>query len=410
MGRIGIYGGTFNPPHTGHMLALREFAEKLQLDRVLLIPDRVPPHKEMPEGSPDGQTRLRLCQLAAEGLPFVEVSDLELHREGRSYTVDTVRELAALYPDDERIFLMGTDMFLSFDRWYKPEEIVRYVSLGMANRQTPSETEKSEILAQKEKLEQEMGATVYLTENDLIEISSSAVRLLLRYGAGAEVLPEPVYREILRLNLYRAADDLRCLSEERLREEIRSLHKPRRLPHVEGCCELSVHLAEKWGADPNAAARAALLHDCTKILSASEQLILCRRYGILLDDFDRQNESLLHAKTGAAVAAQIFGETPEVCEAIRWHTTGKAGMTKLQKILYLADMIEKTRSYPGVEELRKLAESDLEEAVLQALQRTVAFVREGGKPLHPDSLRAMEYELERKQQSNALRDQNEVDV
>ena len=404
MGRIGIYGGTFNPPHTGHMLALREFAEKLQLDRVLLIPDRVPPHKEMPEGSPDAMTRLRLCRLAAEDLPFVEVSDLELRREGRSYTVDTVRELAALYPDDERIFLMGTDMFLSFHTWYRPEEIVRYVSLGMADRLMPSAEEQAAIAAQKEKLEREMGATVYLVKNDVIEISSSAVRLLLRYGAGAEVLPEAVCEEIMRLNLYRAADDLRGLSEERLREEIRSLHKPRRLPHVEGCRELAVHLAEKWGADPEAAARAALLHDCTKILSGSEQLILCRRYGILLDDFDERNESLLHAKTGAAVAEHIFGETPEVCAAIRWHTTGKAGMTKLQKILYLADMIEKTRSYPGVDELRQLAEDDLDEAVLQALQRTVAFVREGGRTLHPDSLQAMEFERERNQQSAALRD------
>ena len=70
MSRIGIYGGTFNPPHTGHMLAVREFAEQLQLDRVLMIPDRVPPHKTMPEGSPDGEIRLRLCQLAAEELPY----------------------------------------------------------------------------------------------------------------------------------------------------------------------------------------------------------------------------------------------------------------------------------------------------------------------------------------------------
>ena len=394
MGRIGIYGGTFNPPHTGHMLALREFAEKLQLDRVLLIPDRVPPHKEMPAGSPDAAVRLELCRLAAKEYPFVTVSDLELRREGRSYTVDTVRELEALYPDEERIFLMGTDMFLSFDKWYMPDQIVRHVSLGMANRQAPSEEEKDAILAQKEKLEREMGATVYIVENDLIEISSSAVRLLLRYGAGEEVLPKAVYDEILRLGLYRTGVDLRSLPMEKLREESLSLHKPRRVPHVEGCCELAVHLAERWGADPVAAARAALLHDVTKILSGTEQLILCRRYGILLDDFDRQNESLLHAKTGAAVAKHIFGETEEVCEAICRHTTGKAGMTKLQKILYLADMIEKTRSYPGVEALRQLAEEDLDAAVRSALQRTIAFVQEGGRALHPDSVQAYAYECE----------------
>ena len=93
MARIGIYGGTFNPPHLGHLRALRAFAAALRLDRVLVIPDGQPPHKALAEESPDPETRLHLCRLAAEALSFAEVSDLELRRTGKSYTAETVRAL-----------------------------------------------------------------------------------------------------------------------------------------------------------------------------------------------------------------------------------------------------------------------------------------------------------------------------
>ena len=132
MGRIGIYGGTFNPPHLGHMQAVREFAKQLNLDRVLMIPAAVPPHKALPAGSPDAETRLHLCRLAAADLPFVEVSDLELHRSGKSYTAVTVQELHRLYPEDELVLLMGTDMFLTFDQWREPKTIAGLATLAMA--------------------------------------------------------------------------------------------------------------------------------------------------------------------------------------------------------------------------------------------------------------------------------------
>jgi len=302
--------------------------------------------------------------------------------------------------------LMGTDMFLTFHQWWKPEEIVKYVSLAMAHRADPSEQEQAAITAQKMWLEQELGAKAEIVQNDLIEISSTAVRSLLLLGAGEDVLPEAVYGEILRQGLYRTGESLRNLPTEQLRKVSLSLHKAKRIPHVEGCCRLAVSLAERWGADPEQAARAAILHDCTKMFSATEQLILCRRYDILLDDFDRQNESLLHAKTAAAVAARVFGEAEEICSAIRWHTTGRAGMTKLEKIVYLADMIEETRSYDGVEELRLMAQQNLDGAVRLALRRTIEFVQSGGRLLHPDSGAALRYEEERSQISDR---NNEVD-
>ena len=114
MARIGVYGGTFNPPHLGHILAAKEFQKNLGLDLMLFIPAALPPHKVLPPDTPDAQTRLALLKLAVEDLPFVQVDDLELHREGPDYSVDTLRELKRRYPNDKLFLCMGTDMFLSF--------------------------------------------------------------------------------------------------------------------------------------------------------------------------------------------------------------------------------------------------------------------------------------------------------
>ena len=117
MERIGIYGGTFNPPHIGHMQAAQQAIDLLSLDRLLLIPAAIAPHKQLPTGSGSAQQRLEMLTIAAKDLPNTEISDLELRRDGLSYTYLTIEELAALYPQDELVLIMGSDMFLSFDSW-----------------------------------------------------------------------------------------------------------------------------------------------------------------------------------------------------------------------------------------------------------------------------------------------------
>ena len=134
MARIGIYGGSFNPPHLGHILAAREFQRALKLDVLLLIPASIPPHKVLPVGSPDGQTRMRMLELAAAELPFAQIDDLELRREGASYTVQTLQTLRERYPADELFLCVGTDMFLSFDSWYQPAKICELATIAMAHR------------------------------------------------------------------------------------------------------------------------------------------------------------------------------------------------------------------------------------------------------------------------------------
>lgn len=136
---------------------------------------------------------------------------------------------------------------------------------------------------------------------------------------------------------------------------------------------------------------AALLHDCTKKLEMDEQLFLCAQYGIELDELERQALKLLHAKTGAAVARDVFGVDDEIYSAIFWHTTGCANMTLLEKIMYLADYIEPTRDFPGVDKLRQVCYDSLDAGLRLGLEMTVEEMAQRGNPVHHATLEALKY-------------------
>ena len=394
--RIGIYGGTFNPIHKGHLTAARAAMEQLGLDKLLLIPDNVPPHKKMPEGSPDGAQRLEMVTLATAELgKEVEVLDLELRRTGKSYTSDTLRELQNQYPDDELWLLMGSDMFLSLHTWHEPEVICRLAHIGAFSRIEAAEDEA--FARQKMFLEREYGAKVETVDNrDVIEVSSTDVREALQAGEGSEYLPEAVYGYILRERLYGTQQELKGLTPEELRPIALSYLKPKRMPHVLGTEQEAIRLAQQYGADVTEARIAALLHDCTKKLEMDEQLRLCDKYGVELDELERHALKLLHSKTGAEIARDVFGVSDAVYEAIRWHTTGKPDMSTLEKVIYLSDYIEPTRDFPGVEELRQAVHTDLDEGLLMGLSDSIAEMKERGNPVHHNTVEARDFLLKRK--------------
>lgn len=396
MARIGIFGGSFNPPHLGHLLAVREFQKALSLDRVLLIPAATPPHKTLSANSPSARERFEMTVLTASQLPFAEVSDVELRREGASYTADTLEELHRSYPGDELFLLMGTDMFLSFDRWYQPERIASLATLAVAHR---SEDKTEKLQAQAAALESSFHARTIFVNNKFLPHSSTSVRALLAFGAAEEYLDSAVFAYIQKNHLYFCGADLKNLPFDRLKEVSLCLHKPKRVAHVQGCSETAALLAEKFGADVTDARRAGILHDITKALNSQEQLNLCANYGMILTQFQRENPKLLHAKTGAAVAERIFGENPAVCEAICWHTTGKADMTTLEKIIYLADYMEPNRDFDGVEELRRRTYADLDDAMYHGLAMTAGQLRSHGSEIDEHTLSAMRFYEERKKRS-----------
>lgn len=387
MERIGIYGGTFNPPHIGHMQAAKQAITALGLSRLLMIPAYAPPHKAvLPTNSPTAQQRLEMLRIAAADCPEILVSDMELRREGISYSWETVETVRRQYQAAELVLLMGTDMFLSFETWVHPERILKNASLGVFYR--GDKGEQAAIARKKAEMEAS-GAKVTLVQNDVIAISSTQMRRLLAFRCAGELLPEGVLDYIRENHLYDTRTPWKNLPMEELEPIVVSLLNPNRVKHVLGCRDTAVALARRWGADENDAARAGILHDITKAIDGPLQLTLCDAYGKLLDDFSKRYPRTLHALTGSMVAQRIFGENENVVSAIEFHTTGRANMTLLEKIIYVADYMEPNRDFPGVERLRELAFTDIDAALKLGLEMTLEHLNRQGAEVSPASAGAL---------------------
>ena len=200
--KTGIYGGTFNPIHNGHLHIVEEFRRGLGLDRVLLIPTRVPPHKAAPDLASAGE-RFAMCRLAAQGKPWLELSDIEMRREGKSYTAETLEELSALYPQDQFYLLMGEDMFLTLGRWYRPETIFSLASVCT----TPRSPDGLDALRQKAlEYTGQFQARCFLEHIPYLAISSTQVRQAVARGEDVSgLVPQAVAAYMKGRGLYRPA-------------------------------------------------------------------------------------------------------------------------------------------------------------------------------------------------------------
>jgi len=199
--RLGILGGTFNPPHCGHLRCARHAKAELGLERVLIVVAAVPPHKEVPD-DPGVEHRLAMCRLVAEAEPGLEVCDLEARREGPSYTITTLREIHARQPGDELVLIVGGDMASSLPTWHQPEAILELATLAVAER---SDAGRSEVLAELGRMPGAPGRQhgVRFLEMPRLDVSSSLVRRRIRAGAPIEdLVPDAVAEYIHQRRLY----------------------------------------------------------------------------------------------------------------------------------------------------------------------------------------------------------------
>ena len=355
----------------GHERLAKACVEALKLDKLLLIPTAQPPHKQLSPGSAQGVQRAEMARLMAGRIPKAQVCGLELERPGPSYTRDTVDRLRQLYPEAEFWLIMGADMFLSFHKWREPEQIARQCRLAVAARLPDS---RRQLERQAKFLKWELGVCSKIVDCPVTVLSSTQVRSNLLKGKWREELAPEVAEYIQKQGLYQT-DPL-----ERLRREARARMSEKRYRHTLGVEKTAACLAERFGEDVYQARTAALLHDLTKALDYEEQLKLCGRYGIITD-YGENGKALLHADTAAALARQEFGVSKEAAQAIAYHTTGAPDMTRLDKIVYLADCIEPGRDYPGVEKLRRLCKKDLDQAMIFSLRQSIEHIQsKGGRP------------------------------
>ena len=182
--KLGIYGGTFNPPHLGHLTSAQAAMDVLELDRLQFVPAALPPHKELPEGSPGPRERLAMVELAADSLLLpdrIGVNALELSRPGKSYTADTLEQIHAQYPNAELWLMMGTDMFLTLQNWWEPQRITRLAGICTFARTQSDSGEALNIQA--EYLQKTFGAkTCVLQLPHIVDVSSTQLRELLARG------------------------------------------------------------------------------------------------------------------------------------------------------------------------------------------------------------------------------------
>ncbi|MBQ6268410.1 MAG: nicotinate (nicotinamide) nucleotide adenylyltransferase [Clostridia bacterium] len=372
MEKIGVFGGTFNPPHIGHVRLAAAAADALGLDRVLIMPACVPPHK-LPAALAGGADRLEMCRLAFGEDPRFAVSDLELRRGSRSYTVETLRTLHAEYPAAELWFIAGSDMLATFRQWYRWEEILSLARLCAASRSADFVPDLSGFTPAQQ-------ARITVLPIAPLEASSTEVREALRSGRTTALLQPQVLGYIQTHGLY--ADGLsayRALLRDRLDDK--------RLHHSECVSDAAAMLAAQYGWDPEKARLAGLLHDITKNESLPEQQRLIEADGGELTALELQNPKVWHQRSGAAfLRLNGLVTDPEILNAVACHTTGKAGMTLPDKILYIADFISAERDYPDVEVVRRLAALSLEHAILYTSRYTVVTLTKMKRPLHSATL------------------------
>ena len=195
--RVGLLGGTFNPPHIGHLVCAQEAYDRLELDRVLLVPVREPPHKGN-EADPGVEHRVELCRRAAAGDERLEVSLADAEIPGPSYTVDTLRRLHERCPGDELTFIVGGDMAFSLPNWREPEAILELAELGVAEREGVRRADITERLGALPR------HRIRFFDMPRLDISSSLIRRHVAAGRPIRhLVPDSVAEYIDQAGLYR---------------------------------------------------------------------------------------------------------------------------------------------------------------------------------------------------------------
>lgn len=403
--KIGLYGGTFSPPHNGHKRIAEAFVEQCGLDILIVMPASVPPHKAI-IGADDPEKRLQMAKIAFADCKNTVVSRLELDRSGPSYTFDTVVALKELYGsavENEKISLLcGTDMFLSLDTWYRADELLRAVDVACAPRGELGETEK--LIEKGKYFSEKYGTNVKLLSVSPYPISSSVIRGMIAEGKAPTVHISPeVYDYIRKEGLY-GFDKYSESALDELRLSVRSLMSEKRFSHTLAVEKEAMYIADFVLPEKKGMLRAAsLTHDSAKELSSEKQLNYIKLFDIISDIRDDIHPNVMHAAAAPGAIRELFPiyAAPEILSAVRYHTTGRRGMTLFDTVIFVADYTEETRKYEACKRCRTFLHTGLEksrsreeavcvlkDAALMSIKDTVSHLREKGTAVDANTLDA----------------------
>ena len=356
--RVGVFGGSFNPIHNGHLILAEQVREIAGLDKVIFVPAHVNPFKVGRE-QPSGEDRMRMVELAIGDAPGMEVSDFEILRDGPSYTYDTLMHFREELPEDTEIyFILGSDTLIKLEDWKKGPELIENFGFISIYRKGESRKKVDQVCARLKAKYPTCNIRIF--ESPELEISSSDMRERLRFGQSIKfITPDPVIEYIESHGLY---DSL----TRRLGTFVRKNVKPSRFAHTIHVVRKAQELCERYGVSQEIREKvetAAIFHDAY-----------------------RDEGNLSHGPLAAEHLETDWGITdPDILNAVRYHTTGHAeeGLTEI--ILKMADLLEETRTYAEVAKLRASITDDLYGSYLMIMERLKVHEEQSGHGCHPDT-------------------------
>lgn len=385
MRRIGIMGGTFNPPHVGHVGMAKAMLDKIELDEVMFVPTGRPPHKEV-EGATD-EDRLAMLRLATQDNERMSVNPIEINRAGVTYTIDTLRELAQ--SGDEFVYILGSDTLYDLRYWKDASEVAKLCAFAVALRRGVN---NANVHAVANELNDSIGAKIAFVDADPPEASSSTARENAANGLAIGSIVGEKVAEYIYINKLYGTDGF--ITRDEMLRRLAMYASGKRFRHMLATEECAARLARLHGVDERRVSVAALLHDVAKPMRPDELVERAKLIDPPLDAHRMEVTGLLHGFVGAEIMRGEFDVyDEEILDAVRFHTTARASMTDLMKIVYVADKIDDTRVdqplYP-VSSVRSLAQTDLNAAYALLLEILMKLTRVNGKEVHRDTAEAFE--------------------
>lgn len=370
MEKIGILGGSFNPVHVEHVRLAKSAVEELNLDKLLVMPTFIAPHKNtLPAPAED---RIKMLEIAFNGEDKISVSDFEIQNKGKSYTYLTVEHFKK-QTGAELYFIVGGDMLTNFKTWKFPERILQVANLAVFGRDdffTDYASEEEYFLKNFNKRFIKLN---YKGKN----ASSTKIRVYASFGLPLDgIAPNGVEEYLKEKNLY---------AGDKYTEFIKKNLPLKRIKHTAGVVACALKKAKDLGLDQEKVRISATLHDCAKYIDHTKVK------GFTLPDGVPQ--PVIHSFLGAFVSEKVLGVTDEeVLDAIRYHTSGKADMSLLGKLIFVADMVEEGRDYEGVENLRALYEKDdFETCFVECLKEEFLHLINKRQSIYVETINAFDF-------------------
>lgn len=380
--KIGIMGGTFDPVHIAHLSLSEYVKEKYCLDKIIFIPLGNAPHKENITPS---NHRYNMTKLAIEGNNNFEISSIDIDRNKTTRTIDTLKDLVNIYGKKAQFyFIIGSDNINMIDEWKNIDEIFSICNFIVTTRPNCIIKNDAKNIIEKYKNK------IYFTNPPLLEISSSDIRKKVSQEKSIKyIVPKKVEIYINENKLYKYTffDDCthyidklsKTLTKDRLKHSLRVAKEAK-------------NLAIEYNIDAKKAYIAGLLHDCCKCYDIDKIYQTADKYNFKMDNIFEKQPYLAHSFLGYFVAKnEYLIQDTEILNSIKYHTTGKANMSELEKIVYIADYIEPKRTHNGVYVAREIAYENLNKAMKIILKNTIEFNKNREKIIHHLSEEAYNY-------------------